>query len=151
MIILLDSGPLGLLAHSRFAEPPARECNDWAVTVLQAGHRLVLPRIIDYEIRRELNRLGIERSLDRLDMLNAQIDPMEVDERVLLVASHFWAQARRKGIATADRQHLDIDMILCAHALVTAERNPFVETVIATTNVRHLRNFADARNWASIS
>lgn len=112
---------------------------------------MVLPRIIGYEIRRELNRLGIEQSLYRLDMLDAQLEAMEVDERVLLVASHLWAQARRRGVATADRQHLDIDMILCAHALVIAERNPFVETVIATTNVRHLRNFADARNWASIA
>lgn len=151
MIILLDSGPLGLLTHARFSDPLAKQCNEWAVSVVRAGHRLVLPRIIDYEIRRELNRLGNVTSLARLDMLEELAEMMEVDAPVLLTASHFWADARKLGVPTADRQHLDIDMILTGHASVMAQRFPMEKVVIATTNVRHLRRFADAREWDAIT
>jgi hypothetical protein len=151
MIILPDSGPLGLLTHSRFTDPPAKKCNDWAASVVQSGHRLVLPRIIDYELRRELNRLGNVTSIARLDMLEDLAEMMEVDAPVLLVASHYWADARKMGVPTADRQHLDIDMILVGHASVMAQRFPSEKVVIATTNVRHLRRFADAREWATIT
>ena len=53
------------------------------------------------------------------------------------------------GVPTADPQHLDIDMILSGHAAVMAESYPMDEVVIATGNLRHLRMFADAREWAS--
>lgn len=54
------------------------------------------------------------------------------------------------SVSPADRQHLDIDMILTGHASVMAGRYPTDEVVIATSNLRHVRNFGDAREWASI-
>jgi hypothetical protein len=151
MIILLDSGPVGLLTHPRRNESLARACNEWAEIVARSGHRLVLPRIIDYEIRREIMRIGNLKSLARLDFFEATTDVMELDAYVLRAAANFWATARNLGVPTADRHHLDIDMILTGHAAVMAERHPGDEVVIATGNVRHLRRFADAREWASIS
>ena len=74
---------------------------------------------------------------------------MEVDAHVLRTAARFWAAERRMGVPTADPQHLDIDMILSGHAAVMAESYPMDEVVIATGNLRHLRMFADAREWAS--
>ncbi len=50
MLIVLDSAPLSLLAH-----PAARsDVVAWAARVLGAGHRLVIPEITDYEVRRKL-------------------------------------------------------------------------------------------------
>jgi hypothetical protein len=112
MIILLDSGPVGLLAHSRSTESPAKECNEWAKGILQAGHRLIVPEIIDYEVRRELIRLGNQRALMRLNQLPSKLGFHKVSSDVLRRAAHFWAEARRSGKPTADRHSLDKDMIL---------------------------------------
>lgn len=151
MIVLLDSAPVGLLAHSRFTDPPARECNEWAEALLQPGHRVVVPGIVDYELRRELNRMENQRSLLRLDQMPMKLGYHAVSAAVLHQAAHFWAMARRAGRPTADRQRLDIDMILAGHAAVIAMERPYDQIVIATTNVRHLQGFADARQWTAIA
>jgi hypothetical protein len=44
---------------------------------------------------------------------------------------------------------LDADMILAAQAAVLARDSG--QTVIATTNVRHLALFSPARNWREIA
>lgn len=151
MIILLDSGPVGLLAHSHFARTPARECNEWSKACLQAGHRLVIPGIIDYEVRRELTRLNHSLALARLDWLPELFGYLPVTATVLNHAATFWAEARRTGKPTADRHHLDIDMIVAGHAKDVAEQYPREQVVVATSNLRHLRHFSDAREWNSIA
>ena len=150
MIILLDSGPVGLLAHSRSTESPARECNEWARRLLQVGHRLIVPEIIDYEVRRELIRLGNQRALLRLNQLPITLGFHEVSPEVLRRAAYFWAEARRSGKPTAHPHSLDIDMILAGHAATAGVQHPLEQVLIATTNVQHLRHFADALEWASI-
>ena len=66
----------------------------------------------------------------------------------MLQAAEFWAIARKMGRQSADDTSLDADMILAAQArLLGHERD---ETVIATTNVRHLALFASARPWREI-
>jgi predicted nucleic acid-binding protein len=67
----------------------------------------------------------------------------------LLQAAEFWAQARRSGKPTAADAALDGDVILCAQAAELTRLGH--ETVIATTNVKHLEIFADARLWQEIS
>jgi hypothetical protein len=66
----------------------------------------------------------------------------------MLRAAEFWATARNMGRQSADDASLDADMIPAAQAgaLVSAGD----ETVIATTNVRHLVLFASARIWREI-
>jgi hypothetical protein len=70
MLIVLDSTPLSLLAH------PAAQVSvvAWAARVLGAGHRLVIPEIIDYEVRRKLLHLNRTASIRRLDLLAQQYD-----------------------------------------------------------------------------
>ena len=53
--IILDSGPLGLITNPNPA-PQNIACADWLKTLLSAGTRVVIPEIVDYEIRRELLR-----------------------------------------------------------------------------------------------
>ena len=67
---------------------------------------------------------------------------------VMLKAAEFWAAARKTGRQSSGDASLDADMILAAQAggLLRAG----VETVIATTNVRHLALFASARLWREI-
>ncbi len=64
-IIVLDSGPLGRLTH------PARnpEIVTWLEHLLEAGFRVVIPEIADYEVRRSFLLEGLTRSLARLDEL----------------------------------------------------------------------------------
>lgn len=64
------------------------------------------------------------------------------------LAAHLWADARGKGRPTAGESRLDIDTILAAQSLSVMEKE--METLIATTNPRHLSLFAEARNWREI-
>ena len=57
MIVLLDSGPLGLVTNPR-ATPENQRCKQWLVALLASGVRVLVPEIADYEIRRELLRAG---------------------------------------------------------------------------------------------
>jgi toxin FitB len=67
---------------------------------------------------------------------------------VMLKAAEFWANARRMGRQSADDASLDADMILAAQFQnFTGEGD---QSVIATTNVRHLAVFASARIWRDI-
>ena len=64
-------------------------------------------------------------------------------------AAVFWAQARKMGKPTASDLALDGDMILSAHAAVLSGHG--YEVVVATTNVKHLELFCDARLWRTIN
>lgn len=147
-IILLDSGPLGLITNPSASEEN-RECNVWIQTRLREGDRVMVPAISDYEIRRELLRAGKTKGLARLDGLKSVVGYIPLTSEALLQAAEFWAQARRSGKPTASDSALDGDVILCAQAAEITRLGH--ETVIATTNVKHLEIFADARLWREIS
>ena len=55
--IILDTGPLGLLTNPK-QTPESRAITRWALDMMTAGHRLIVPAIADYEVRRELERAG---------------------------------------------------------------------------------------------
>jgi len=67
----------------------------------------------------------------------------------MLKAAEFWATARNAGRQSADDASLDADMILAAQAIALHRDND--EAIIATTNVRHLVLFCNARVWRDIS
>jgi hypothetical protein len=69
-VIVLDTGPLGLLTNPK-KTPETRTITRWALDMLTAGHRLVVPAIADYEVRRELERTGRSQGLAQLDAFNA--------------------------------------------------------------------------------
>ena len=66
----------------------------------------------------------------------------------MLKAAENWAAARNAGRPAASDDSLDADMILAAQASVLANSGDSV--VIATTNTRHLDQFAPAQFWDQI-
>jgi hypothetical protein len=108
----------------------------------------VIPEIADYEVRRELLRAGKDRGLVRLDALKGLLGYAPITTPVMLSAAEFWATARQRGRQSADDASLDADMILVAQA--RALNSGGDKAVIATTNVRHLALFAQARPWHDI-
>ena len=148
MIILLDSGPLGLITNPNVSAE-SLACQQWLVEHLRQGSRILVPEIIEYELRRELLLHEKTQGLQRLEALASDLGILPVSRAVLLKAATFWADARKRGRPTAHAKALDIDMILCAQAAVAATFDDPV--IIATTNTRHLSLFADARPWADVS
>ncbi len=108
----------------------------------------MLPEIADYEVRRELLRAGKVAGIRRLDQLKTTITYRPITTEVMLKAAEFWAEARRRGRPTADPKALDGDVILAAQAVLVADEGN--EVIIATTNVGHLSQFVDAREWQLI-
>jgi predicted nucleic acid-binding protein len=147
-LILLDSGPLGLVTNPRATEQ-SRLCNAWLSGVLAGGSDVLVPEIADYEVRRELIRAGRTKGLARLDDLAERIGYLPITTVVWRRAAEFWAQARAAGRPTASNAALDADMLLASQAVIAAEEGH--EVVVATTNVGHLGQFVNARLWSDIT
>lgn len=54
-LILLDSGPLGMVTNPKAKGIPL-DCQLWIKSLLRRGERVAIPEISDYEVRRELLR-----------------------------------------------------------------------------------------------
>ncbi|WP_446389252.1 type II toxin-antitoxin system VapC family toxin [Coleofasciculus sp. B1-GNL1-01] len=147
-IVLLDSGPLGMVTTPKAKSPIYQECKRWFNSLEPKGYTVVLPEIADYEVRRELLRAGKVAGIRRLDQLKAAITYRPITTEVMLKAAELWAEARRRGKPTADSKALDGDVILAAQAILVEEEGN--EVIVATTNVRHLSQFVDAREWRLI-
>lgn len=146
--VLLDSGPLGLVTNPT-GSSQALQCKQWLQLLIANGRRILIPEIVDYEVRRELLRANKTRGLQRLDSLINQLGCLEITREAMLKAAEFWAEVRKQGQPTADPKALDADVILAAQAAIATNRG--YETVIATTNVRHLSRFVPAQLWNEIS
>ena len=147
--LVLDSGPLGLLTHSqRNAEVVA--ITEWFSRCLLSGHRLMVPAIVYYELKRELLRAQKSLSVARLDAFTSQTAGryLPLSDGALRLAAELWAKARQQGRPTADSKDLDVDVILAAQALSFGPAPS--DVVIATTNAKHLSQFITARNWSEI-
>ena len=147
-IILLDAGPLGMITNPK-SSPLNEDCKNWLAALVYTGAEIVIPEIVDYEVRRELIRAGKHEGLARLDALKGILRYSPITTRVMLQAAEFWATARNAGRQSADDTSLDADVILAAQAGTLVRRGE--ETIIATTNVRHLSLFATAQLWSEIA
>jgi predicted nucleic acid-binding protein len=146
-IVLLDSTPVGLITNPK-ATPLAVECQQWLQSLLDRGYHVILPEIIDYEVRRELLRVNKIKSIRRLDDLKSALIYLPITTEVMLKAAQMWAQVRQQGKPTADDKALDGDVILAAQAiLISSEEYP---VIVATSNPKHLSLFVDARDWQDI-
>ncbi len=148
MIIALDTGIIGIVTNPK-SSTESFACTGWLKTKLSNGDGIFVPEICDYEIRRELIRADKKRGLERLDAFKSALNYLPITTDVMLKAAEFWAVTRQKGKLTAPDLSLDGDMILSAQVFVLAE-NLQENVVIATTNVKHLSLFADAREWGKI-
>jgi len=144
--VLLDSGPLGALAHPR-ALPLPTACRQWLASLVAVNRRIIVPEITDYEVRRELLRLGRMTAISELDMLAQQLEYLPLTTAAMRRAAELWAQARQQGQPTAGDNTIDADMILAAQALTLGDP----DVIIATTNVGHLARFVPADLWQNIA
>jgi predicted nucleic acid-binding protein len=142
--VVLDSTPLGILCHPR-NPPHVLACRQWVAAVLAARRRVIVPEIADYEIRRELIRLGGAVALANLDSYAIQLEYLPLTTSVMRRAAELWAQARNTGQQTAPDHALDGDVILAAQALSLG-----VPVLVATGNPAHLSQFVPAELWQSI-
>lgn len=146
-VVLLDSGPLGLAINPR-PSPRGNDCNQWIEALLASGGRVIVPEIADYEVRRELLRAGRIHGVASLNEFKRKLGYLPITTSVMLKAAEFWAQARRIGKQTAGNSSLDADVILAAQAAILVAAGHSV--IVATTNVKHLDIFVEARLWNDI-
>ena len=127
------------LACDRPGKPRPIAVSSGSERLSASGVRVIIPEIIDYEVRRELIRIGSTASLRRLDALKIEFEYLPLDTVAMLLAAEFWAIVRRQGRPTAPPEAIDVDCILAAQAETAAR--PGDSSVIATTNVAHLVRF----------
>lgn len=147
-LILLDSGPLGIISNPTKSEI-VLACREWAQNQHSQGHVIVVPEVADYEVRRELLRAEKTKGVERLNLIKSTFAYLPINTAVMLRAADFWAQARRAGKPTADSAALDADVILAAQAAILIDEGS--EAIIATTNPRHLSMFVPAAEWQSLN
>lgn len=147
--VLLDSGPLGL-AVCRTGTRGLAEFGTRLAELEMAGVSILIPAVIDYELRRELIRIGATAKLRTLQGLQQRFSIMPVSASAWLRAAGFWALTRRMGVQTGSDAELDADAILAGCASTIG--NPADEVIVATSNIRHLSRFPgiDAREWSAI-
>lgn len=142
-VVLLDAGPLGMISHPRATV----EIVTWLARLLASKVEVLIPEITDYEVRRELLRVGSTRGVERLNDLKTTLGFIAITSEAMLQAAAFWADARRRGRPTADDVSLDADVILAAQAATLPKK----DVVIASTNPRHISRFVPAKHWQDIT
>jgi predicted nucleic acid-binding protein len=143
--IFLDSGVIGLITNPNLSAEGIN-CAKWLLSHINQGKQVIIPEIVDYEVRRELLRANKVKGLARLDELIDSLEYLPITTESMRQAAVFWAEARQKGQPTASDKTIDADMILVAQVFVMDAQNK----VIATTNVGHLSRFVAADIWKNI-
>jgi len=147
-LFILDAGPLGLATNSRDSGEAGR-CRAWIRSALIEGSRVMVPEVVDYEVRRELIRAGRTKGLARLDVLVDQLGRLRIDSQAWHRAAELWADARRSGKPTAAPNALDADLLTASIAQLATEGGWRV--VVVTDNPNHLGRFVDARDWRTLA
>ena len=152
-IIVLDSSPLGMISNPN-ASPENEAIQNWALNLLLRNEIVVMPEIADYEVRRELIRGKKIEGISSLDGIKMRLKYLPIDTQTMLEAAQLWATARDIGKPATNNLALDGDMILVAQARaasrIFAQQANGGHTIIATSNIKHLANFCDARLWRDI-
>ena len=146
-IILLDSAPLGMVTNPK-QTVENESCRLWLRNLLSQGVEVIIPEITDYEVRRELLRARKLKGIKRLNALKRTLTYLQIDTETMLKAAEFWSRARQMGKPTASNDALDGDVILSAQAALLQNANN--QVIVATTNVKHLSLFVDAKEWKLI-
>jgi predicted nucleic acid-binding protein len=148
--IFLDAGPLGLVTQKK-GIPAADECRRWLDSLTQSGVLVFVPEVADFEIRRELLRSGKTQGIARLDAFSAAAVDRYVPITTISMrrAAELWADARNRGVPTADARALDADVVLAAQALTPGFAAS--EIIVASMNVRHISHYVNCDLWTNIT
>ena len=147
-MIILDSGPLGMIINPRAKSPKTLACQAWFIQRAQAGYEMVIPEIVDYEVRRELLLRRNVAAIHQLELLKKEIIYLPITTEAMLLASQLWSEVRRSGQPTSDSKALDGDVILAAQVMSSID--PSFNPIVATTNVAHIERFIPAQLWETI-
>jgi predicted nucleic acid-binding protein len=145
-VVVLDTGPLGMIVHPG-GDPEVDACQQWLDDLLAQNRRIILPEVADYEVRRELIRMGKSASLAALDNFAFVLEYLPLTTGAMRLAADLWAQSRQQGRPTADPKELDGDVILAAQALLLN----LPDVVVATTNVGHIARYVSAKRWRDVT
>jgi hypothetical protein len=108
-LVLLDTGVLGLATN------PKAKVSDvmlgWIKQLLREGHKPFVPEIADYELRRELIRIGSNNAIETLNRMGATLGYLPLDSDTMRRAAELWAQSRTQGRPLAHEHALDGDVI----------------------------------------
>lgn len=144
-VVLLDAGPLGLLANPNRTGHTI-PCRAWLLAMLANNRRVIVPEITDYEVRRELLRANKAKSIVKLNVLGRRIEYLPISTPAMRLAAVLWSQARQAGQPTAADNTIDGDVILAAQAISLG----LPDLIIATTNISHLTRFVPCELWQNI-
>jgi hypothetical protein len=107
-IIGLDTTPLGIVTNPK--KPKITQTAvEWVADLERAGHKIIVPAIADFELRRELVRAGNVDGVASLDTFN-QVLPdryLPLTDSALKRGADLWAQARNRGVLPADPKELN--------------------------------------------
>jgi hypothetical protein len=146
-IVVLGAGPLGMVTNPRRTALNV-QCSEWLESLLDRGVRVIHPEIADYEVRRELVRVGRTKGLQRLDEMKSTLEYLPLSTAAMLRATDFWAYARNRGTPTAEPAALDADAILAGQTVLLGSNDE--QAIVATTNPTHLSLFVPAFDWQLI-
>jgi len=110
--LLLDTAVLGEVCHPR----KYGDVRGWLARVV-IHHEILISEVADYELRRELLRIGSHHSLARLDELTRELSYVPMATSTWRAAAKLWATLRRGGIVTASPTALDGDVLIAAQAI----------------------------------
>jgi len=136
--LLLDTAVLGEICH------PKKHSGTriWAGHAAQQ-HDLLISEVVDYELRRELLRIGSQRSLTHLDELGRELEYVPVTTAHWRTAARLWALARNAGRVNAPPERLEADTLIAAQALSHG-------AIVVTPNFRHFEGIVEARSWQEV-
>ena len=135
MRLLLDTGVVGQIYHPR----KHQEVRRWFADAV-GQHEILVSEVADYELRRELVRIGATRSLTRLDELARELRYVPVTTATWRSAANLWAWVRRTGKPTGTDVGLDGDVLIAAQAISE-------QAIVVTTNPRHFEALVRASQW----
>ena len=136
MRLILDTGVLGQVCHPR----KHHDVREWFRRAVRE-HEFLISEIADYELRRELLRIGSRRSVARLDELTRELRYLPATTATWRAAARLWADQRRAGIITGEG--LDGDVLIAAQAIEEA-------ATIVTLNEKHFEGLVDALSWSTV-
>ncbi len=111
---------------------------------LVQGAMIIIPEIVDYEVRRSLILAGSQAAVGRLDALyRSCIRFLPINTPAMKRAAELWAIARRRGEQTAHDHALDADVILSAQAIEFCSN--WDDWQIITENVDHISRYVGDR------
>ncbi len=145
--LLLDSNILACVVRPEVAEN--REVAQAMIAFLENPQfSILVPEVIDYELRRKLLHLGKHQhharkwAREALTLLNelVEVGYVPLTTSAMRMAAELWARTRAEGRLRGTEDSLDVDVILAAQAKQ-------VRGQVVTMNERHFRGLVDVFDW----